>query len=83
MTPPTSTMANETYTTTDEELQEIYDKALSNITTKFKGDSEEVRLTREAYMRGLSDGLHAIWSRDRKIISTFNPAPLPGQSTWE
>lgn len=73
----------ETYTITEDELDAIYETAKANIETTFKGDSEEVWLTRRAYLSGISDALHQIWAKDRKILSVFRPNPLPGQSMWD
>ena len=73
----------ETYTITEDELNAIYDDAVANIETTFKGDSDEVLLTRRAYLAGISDALQGIWAKDRKILSVFRPAPLPGQRMWD
>ena len=73
----------ETYTVTEDELNAIYEDAKANIETTFKGDSEEVLLTRRAYLSGISDALQGIWAKDRRILTVFRPNPLPGQSMWD
>ena len=73
----------ETYTITEDELNAIYDDAAANIGTTFRGDSEEIRLVRRAYLAGIRDALQGIWAKDRKIFGTFRPAPLPGQRHWD
>jgi hypothetical protein len=73
----------ETYTITEDELNAIYDDAVANIETTFKGDSDEVLLTRRAYLAGIRDALQGIWAKDRKILGVFRPDPLPGQRMWD
>ena len=72
-----------TYTITDDELDAIYDDAVANILTTFKGDTGEVLLTRRAYLQGIRDALWGILAKDRKILSVINVDPLPGQCMFE
>ena len=72
-----------TYTITDDELDAIYDDAVANIFTTFKGETGEVLLTRRAYLQGIRDALWGILAKDRKILSVINVDPLPGQSMFE